>query len=118
LQPGLVARLGRARGILLVCVLDALVVLPPLDPRTMLFAAALALPLALLREASGSLWLGLLLHAGFGALAAAAELGALGIPGFDDMSAAHTPATWVAPAAASAVAGLAICLLALRRSRA
>jgi membrane protease YdiL (CAAX protease family) len=117
LQPGLVTRLGRARGILLVCVLDALVVLPPLEPRTMLFAAALALPLALLRQASGSLWLGLALHMSFGAVAAAAELGLLGIPGFDDMTAAHTPAAWVAPAAASALAGFAVCFLSLRRAR-
>jgi hypothetical protein len=82
----------------------------------MLFAAALALPLALLRESSGSLLPGLALHACFGAVAAAAELGAFGIPGFDDPSAAHTPASWTAPAAASALVGFAICLLALRRS--
>lgn len=117
LQPGLVARLGRARGILLVCLLDALVVLPPLEPRTMLFAAALALPLALLRQASGSLWLGLALHMCFGGLATAAELGMLGIPGFDDMNAAHTPASWLAPAVTSALAGFALCFLTLRRAR-
>jgi membrane protease YdiL (CAAX protease family) len=117
LQPGLTARLGRARGIALVCALDALVVLPVLEPRAMLFAASLSLPLCLLRDASGSLWPALALRIGFGAITVAAELGAFGIPGFDDTSAAHTPLRWLAPAAGSALAGVAICLLALRRAR-
>ncbi len=117
LQPGLVARLGRARGILLLCALDGLVVLPVLEPRSMLFAAALALPLALVREASGSLWPPLALHVGFGAVATGSELGAFGIPGFDDLGAAHTPASWLVPAAASALVGFALCFRALRRAR-
>jgi membrane protease YdiL (CAAX protease family) len=117
LQPGLVTRLGRARGALLVAGLGALVALPVLEPRSMLFAAALALPLCLLREAGGSLWPALALHACFGAVAVGAELGAFGIPGFDDMSAGHTPLRWLVPAAASALAGFGICALALRRER-
>jgi hypothetical protein len=115
LQPGLVARLGRARGILLVCALDALVALYALEPRAMLFAAGLALPLCVLREASGSLWPPLALRTCLGAVAVAAELGAFGIPGFDDLSATHTPPRWLGYAGASALAGFAVCLVGLRR---
>jgi membrane protease YdiL (CAAX protease family) len=109
LQPGLVAALGRARGIALVAALDALAALSLFGPRGAVSTFAGASLLGLLRDRSGSLLPGLLLNALFGAVGVAAQAGAFGIPGFDDASAPHTPLGWLVLAGLSSGAGLAVC---------
>jgi hypothetical protein len=77
-------------------------------------AAAL---LAILRQSSGSLYPSLLLAILFGVIDLLGTEHALGIPGFDDATAAHTPARWLIPAVLLTAAGFALCTH-LARSRA
>ena len=63
----------------------------------------------LLRECSGSLAPGLVLNVVFGAVAVLASYGVFGIPGFDNLEAAHTPLVWLVPAALATGVGLRLC---------
>ena len=65
--------------------------------------------LSIVRQSSGSLLPALLLSTLFGAVQLLAEQKWLSIPGFDDMSAAHTPAVWLLPASLLTAAGLQLC---------
>jgi membrane protease YdiL (CAAX protease family) len=65
--------------------------------------------LGIVRQSSGSLYPALLLAALFGATKLLSEEQALRIPGFDDTSAAHTPASWLFPALILTAAGLGLC---------
>ncbi len=116
LQTALAPQLGRWRALLFVALLDGLALFPLFGPRAVIAGMGQAAALGLLREAAGSLRPALALHLGFGAVAVAARLGAFAIPGFDDTSAAHTQLAWLAVAAVSCAAGLAICVAALRCS--
>ncbi len=100
LQPLAVARVGVTPGVLLTALFSAtasglvfagLWGLPP--------AFANALVLGVLRQASGSLWPPLALHALTGAITLGAQYQLFGLAGFDDTSAPHTPVEWVAGAA-------------------
>jgi len=110
LQPRLVQSWGDVGGILgtaavtgaaSALLFDSLLVTAP--------AMAAALVLGVLRHCSGSILPGLLLASLFGAIGLLATANAFGIPGFDDLTAAHTPLAWLAPAAALVAAGLALC---------
>jgi hypothetical protein len=59
---------------------------------------------------------GLLLHVLFGAVSTLATVELFGIPGFDDLSAPHTPILWLMPAALLTGVSLRLCqtLLAAR----
>lgn len=115
LQPGLVLRFGAHRGIAAMAGLHGLfTLLAVMNPRAALFSAALALILGVLRETSGSVLPGLLLHVAFGAVSLLAQLGSFGIPGFDDTSEAHTPLGWLAPAAFLCGIGFGLCRVAAR----
>lgn len=108
LHPGLAQGVGAGRAVLLVALLQggaAALRLPHLLPEV----AATGVLLGVLRQSSGSLLPGLLLAAGFGMTRVLAEVGAFGIPGFDDMTAAHTPLGWLLAAGFSVGIGLALC---------
>jgi membrane protease YdiL (CAAX protease family) len=77
--------------------------------RLSVHALGIALLLGTLRLSSGSLYPSLLLAALFGGIDVLGSERALGIPGFDDNSAAHTPAHWLLPAALLSAAGLRLC---------
>lgn len=114
LQPLAVARLGAALGILLTSLLSG-VALGILDvPRGIAPAFAGALVLCILRQASGSLWPPIALHALTGLTAVAATYKLFGLAGFDDVTAAHTPVTWLAGAAVCTAIGLWFCRIAAR----
>ena len=68
-----------------------------------------ALVLGLLRTASGSVVPGLVLHMAFGLCSVLATAELFGIPGFDDISATHTPLEWLVPAALFTGIGLRLC---------
>ena len=108
-----VDQLGRVRGVLLAAALSAL---PSLwsGERALIGVAAMAVVLGFLREASGSLWPPILLAMGFGLCTVLATQGVFGIPGFDDLSAAHTPLGYLVPAALSAGVGLRLCRAMMR----
>lgn len=114
LHPGLVAALGRTRAVALNAVLQAAGALLLYGPWGVPFALGYGLLLGLLREAGSSLLPCLALRAAFGLVGFAAALGLLGIPGFDDTSARHTPLVWLLPAAALVGIGLGLCRAALR----
>jgi membrane protease YdiL (CAAX protease family) len=115
LQPGLVLRWGTRRGVAAAAGLHAAFGLLALGHlRAALFSAGLALVLGILRQTSGSVVPGLVLHCSFGAVSLLAQLGWFGIPGFDDSSAAHTPLGWLAPAAFLCGIGFGLCRAAAR----
>ena len=117
LQPALVRQIGAAGGIGVLAAISglawAVIAAGGVSGAEFLamFAqsASLALVLSLLRHCSGSLWPCLALNASIGAISWLASHSAFGIPGFDDISAAHTPLVWLAPAAASVGIGLGLC---------
>lgn len=115
LQPLAVARLGVIAGILLTALLSG-VALGILDgPRGLAPALASALVLCVLRQASGSLWTPIALHALTGITLVAAIYRLFGLAGFDDTSAPHTPLPWLAGAAVSTAIGFWLCRVAARR---
>jgi hypothetical protein len=110
LQPVLVERFGAPRGVLLAAVLEASASLAnPLFVWAWPVVAARGLVLGILRQASGSLWPPLALHAAIGVVEAGAHFELFGIPGFDDTEAAHTPAAWLTAAALCTVLGFWLC---------
>ena len=109
IQPAMVERLGRAGGIASSAALSALAVLWLGGPWMMLFKTANGLLLGFLRECSGSLLPGIGLACAFGALSVLATQQFFGIPGFDDLEAAHTPLEWLVPAALATGLGLRLC---------
>ena len=100
LQPLAVARIGVSSGILLTAMLSGVA-------SGLIFAGifgvapafANALILCVLRQASGSLWPPLALHALTGVVTLGAQYQLFGLAGFDDTTAAHTPLAWLAGAA-------------------
>jgi membrane protease YdiL (CAAX protease family) len=109
-QPVLIARLGGRRGVLLCAALEASAALAnPLFLWAWPVVAARGALLGTLRECSGSVVPPLALHALMGAAEAGAHFELFGIPGFDLLGAAHTPAAWLAAAALPTGAGLWLC---------
>jgi membrane protease YdiL (CAAX protease family) len=115
LQPLAVARIGVVPGVLVTALFSAtasglvfsgLWGLPP--------SFANSLVLGVLRQASGSLWPPLALHALTGAITLGAQYKLFGLAGFDDISAPHTPIEWVAGAAVLTSVGLVLCRIASR----
>ena len=116
LQPLAVARIGVVAGVLITAMLSAVasgLVFAGLWGVVPAFASALVL--GVLRQASGSLWPPLALHAITGLVTLGAQYQLFGLPGFDDTNAAHTPLAWVAGAAVLTAIGFA--LLRVARSR-
>lgn len=114
-QPVAVRSLGRLRGVALVAALHgAAWGLPGLvyGLGPFVIYACIGGVLGLLREAGRSLLPPLLLASAFGAVLVLASVGALGIAGFDDTGADHTPLAWLAPAALLVGVGLGFCRLA------
>jgi membrane protease YdiL (CAAX protease family) len=109
LQPGLVRRAGAGRAILLTSALHGLTAFLVRGPHVALSIAVGALLLGFVRHSSGSLLPALGLNVLFGFVTLLATLGAFGIPGFDDLTAPHTPLGWLAPAALCVGFGLALC---------
>lgn len=115
LHTPLVARLGAPTGVcVLACIAGVSAALfsgasTPELVAALIQSTALALVIGILRHCSGSLWPCLALSAGIGAISWFAAQAAFGIPGFDDISAAHTPLVWLAPCAASVGVGLGLC---------
>jgi membrane protease YdiL (CAAX protease family) len=116
MQPVAVARIGVIAGVLVPAILSGLArgVTGFGAPYEIAPACANALVFGILRQSSGSLWPSLVMHVVIGGAAFAAQYGVFGIPGFDDMSARHTPLSWVAPAVLSTLIGLAFCRAASR----
>ena len=109
IQPPLVERLGRAGGIASSALLAALAVLWLGGPWLMVFRLTTGLLLGFLRECSGSLLPGLGLSCALGLLTVLATQQVFGIPGFDDLTAEHTPLEWLLPAALATGVGLRMC---------
>jgi membrane protease YdiL (CAAX protease family) len=117
MQPLAVARLGLIAGIAVTAVLSAVAGSATggaAAPWAIAPQLALAAVLCVLRQASGSLWPPLALHMLMGLISFGAEFHLFGIPGFDDLSATHTPLPWLVGAAASTAIGLALCRSAAR----
>jgi membrane protease YdiL (CAAX protease family) len=113
LQPRMIESLGRVRGILFTALLNAVAVsIAVFNPWAIAPTAANALLLGVLRETSGSLLPSLLLHVLWGLVGVGAAYGAFGIPGFDDLTATHTPLGWLVLAALFTGAGLRLCRIA------
>jgi hypothetical protein len=109
LQPLAVARIGVVPGVLLSALFSAVaggLVFGGLWGVVPAFASALVL--GVLRQASGSLWPALALHALTGVVTLGAQYQLFGLAGFDDTNAAHTPVGWVAGAAVLTAIGLAL----------
>lgn len=115
LHTALVTRLGAPIGVCVVAGIAGIsggLFAGPSTPELiagLLQSTALALVLGVLRHCSGSLWPCLALSAALGGIGWLAAQNAFGIPGFDDISAAHTPLLWLAPCAASVGVGLGLC---------
>jgi membrane protease YdiL (CAAX protease family) len=105
IQPRMAERLGSAAGVLSTALLSTVPVLPLGLIWSGTVALCQALLLGALRQSTGSTVASGALHAGYGAIVVAAAAGVFGIPGFDDLGAAHTPLAYLAPAAFSAVLG-------------
>ena len=107
LQPLAVARIGVIGGVIFTSLLASVATglvfggLWALAP-----AIANALVLGVLRQASGSLWPSIALHALIGLLTLGAQYQIFGLAGFDDTTAAHTPLAWLAGAAVLTGVGL------------
>jgi membrane protease YdiL (CAAX protease family) len=111
LQPLAVTRIGVVPGVLLTALFSAVasgMVFAGLWGVAPAFASSAVL--GVLRQASGSLWPPLALHALTGAVTLGAQYHVFGLAGFDDTSAAHTPAAWVAGAAVLTAIGFALLL--------
>ncbi len=105
IQPRLVERFGVPGGVIFTAALSIVPVLP--FGLIWLGTAALAeaLILGVVRQLSGSTIASIVLHACFGAITVAATARVFGIPGFDELEAAHTPWIYLAPAALSCAVG-------------
>ncbi len=115
LQPLAVARIGVAPGVLLTALFSAVatgLVFAGLWGLAPAFASALVL--CVLRQASGSLWPPLALHALTGAVTLGAQYRVFGLAGFDDTTAPHTPLVWVAGAVVLTAIGFALLYIAGR----
>ena len=119
LYPPLIALFGARTGVLVLGLISGFGLNSPAfsDPEqgpgaflaSLVQGITIAWLLGLLRYCSGSLAPGLFLSAAIGTISWLATLQVFGIPGFDDLSAAHTPFVWLAPAAASVGVGLGLC---------
>ena len=119
LQPLAVARIGVVAGVLLTAMLSAVasgLVFAGLWGVAPAFASALVL--GVLRQASGSLWPPLALHAITGLVTLGAQYHLFGLAGFDDTTAAHTPLAWVGGAAALTGIGFGLLRVAARAGKA
>jgi membrane protease YdiL (CAAX protease family) len=109
-QPVLVERFGPVRGIASTGAVEiGAALLTTLSPYGKLEAFAAALLLGALRHSTGSLLPALALRSLMGAATVAAGYGVFGIPGFDDLDAAHTPAHWLLGGALCVSLGLWLC---------
>jgi membrane protease YdiL (CAAX protease family) len=99
LQPRLVEGFGRRLGVLATAALVGLTGLALGGPWAFVYGATSGLVLGALRETTGSLVPGLVLAVVFGVFGMLAQQQAFGIPGFDDLSADHTPVVLLIPAA-------------------
>ncbi len=109
IQPCMVGAAGRLRGILATAALAGMAALALGGPWALIVAFASGLVLSILRESAGSLLPGLALNVVFGVCSTLATQGVFGIPGFDDLSAPHTPLVWLVPAALATGVGLRVC---------
>jgi membrane protease YdiL (CAAX protease family) len=109
IQPLQVERFGAGRGIGFVALLQGASAALIGDPRLFPEIAATALLLGFVRHQTGSLLPALGPSALFGAIRVGGILGMYGIPGFDDMSSAHTPLEYLAPAGLFVGIGLSLC---------
>lgn len=110
LHRPLIAALGGVRGVLLTAGLSGVPVLIfSGGPRYAVSIACAGLVLGLLRESTRSLLPPLALAVAFGACVVLSALGLFGIPGFDDLSAPHTPLAFLVPAGLSVGVGLRLC---------
>jgi membrane protease YdiL (CAAX protease family) len=110
LQPRVIELWGRRRGILATAALAAVTTLLSSGNLWVLpTALGSGLVLGILRESSGSVLPGLMLNVLFGTTTLLALSGAFGIPGFDDLSAPHTPLHWLAAAAVATGLGIRLC---------
>jgi len=116
IQPRIVEQLGRTRGVVATAALSGLSWALLGGPWAFVSRATEGLVFGVIREASGSLLPGLLLHVLFGFCSTLAAMEFFGIPGFDDLSAPHTPILWLVPAALLTGVSLRLCqtLLAAR----
>jgi len=110
LQPRVIELWGRTRGILATAALAAVTtLLSSGNPWVLPTALGSGLVLGILRESSGSVLPGLMLNVMFGTTTLLALFGSFGIPGFDDLSAPHTPLHWLAAAALATGLGIRLC---------
>jgi len=109
LQPQIVRVWGSARGVAGAAAIAGVASALMLSPWAVAHAASAALVLGVLRQCSGSILPGLVLAALFGAVGVLASEQVFGIPGFDDVTAAHTPLIWLLGAAVFTAGGLAVC---------
>ena len=117
LQPRLVESFGRVGGITATAALAGLAWLGvSAGPWVAVGIVCNGLVLGLLRESSRSILPGLLANVSLGVCRVAAVQSAFGIPGFDDMTADHTPLAWLVPAALLTGVGLRLCQAMLARS--
>jgi len=119
LQPLAVARIGVSAGVLLSAMLSGVasgLVFGGLWGVAPAFANSLVL--SVLRQASGSLWPPLALHALTGVVTLGAQYQLFHLAGFDDTTAAHTPLEWLAVAAVLTGIGLQLCRVAARAVKA
>ncbi len=109
-QPRFVEKHGIGRGLVLTSLLNGLALsLALLNPWSFASVFSMSLVLGVLRQSSHSILPGLVLHALFGTAALLASFEAFGIEGFDDLSAAHTPLGWLAPAFLLSGIGFGLC---------
>ena len=109
LQPRMVSSWGRARGVGATSLLAGLAAFALAGVWGAATRVVEALVLGLLRESARSIWPSLALNVAFGLVSALATLRLFGIPGFDDLEAAHTPLVWLVPAALATGVGLRLC---------
>ena len=112
-QPGFTRAWGRW-GILASAGLYAACSVLVFGPSSLGFAFAFGGVLAIVRECSGSILPGVVLHGLFGVVSFVALEGGWGIPGFDDSSADHTPVEWLLISGLFAAGGFWICRTASR----
>jgi membrane protease YdiL (CAAX protease family) len=108
LQPGLAQRIGPARAIGLVAALQGLASAFRV-PQLFIEVIAQGLLFGFLRQGSRSLLPCFALGALVGVVHVLGIAGLLGIPGFDDTSAPHTPPEFLLPAAVLVGIGLLLC---------
>lgn len=114
-QPALVREWGSRLGIATVAAVQGgIAVLLSMHAAPFAFAFGLALVLGVLRHCARSIVPSIALHALCGLAAVGAAFHAYGIPGFDDVSVAHTPLGYLLSAGALVGIGLGLCRAAAR----